>query len=125
MQASFDRHKLGTGQRAEYMKTIFGGEASSSAALLMTAASTGKLDQLTAEFKASDGKTAELVQVMQDNLDGDLKELQSAFEAIGTDLFDQNDGSLRTLTQDTAALLLKVDGWIKANPELQAVLQKW
>ena len=109
MQASFDRHKLGTGQRAEYMKTIFGEEASSSAAVLMTAASTGKLDQLTATFKASDGKTAELVQVMQDNLGGDLKELQSAYEAIGTDLFDQNDGSLRTLTQDTAALLLTVD----------------
>ncbi|MGC1147189.1 phage tail tape measure protein [Pantoea agglomerans] len=124
MQASFDRNKLGTGQRAEYMKTIFGEEASSSAAVLMTAASTGKLDQLTATFKASDGKTAELVQVMQDNLGGDLKELQSAYEAIGTDLFDQNDGSLRTLTQDTAALLLKVDGWIKANPELAGGIAK-
>lgn len=124
MQASFDRHRLGTGQRAEYMKTIFGEEASSSAAVLMTAASTGKLDQLTASFKASDGKTAELVQVMQDNLGGDLKELQSAYEAIGTDLFDQNDGALRTLTQDTAALLLKVDGWIKANPELAGGIAK-
>ncbi|KEY44604.1 tail length tape measure protein [Pantoea agglomerans] len=124
MQASFDSHKLGTDQRAEYMKTIFGEEASSSAAVLMTAASTGKLDQLTATFKASDGKTAELVQVMQDNLGGDLKELQSAYEAIGTDLFDQNDGSLRTLTQDTAALLLKVDGWIKANPELAGGIAK-
>ncbi|WP_448309530.1 phage tail tape measure protein [Pantoea sp. PGP6] len=124
MQASFDRHKLGTGQRAEYMKTIFGEEASSSAALLMTAASTGKLDQLTAEFKASDGKTAELVQVMQDNLGGDLKELQSAYEAIGTDLFDQNDGSLRSLTQDTAALLLQVDNWIKANPVLAGGIAK-
>lgn len=124
MQASFDRHKLGTGQRAEYMKTIFGEEASSSAALLMTAASTGKLDQLTAEFKASDGKTAELVQVMQDNLGGDLKELQSAYEAIGTDLFDQNDGSLRALTQDTAALLLTVDNWIKANPALAGGIAK-
>ncbi|MEZ3415885.1 phage tail tape measure protein [Pantoea dispersa] len=124
MQASFDRHKLGTGQRAEYMKTIFGEEASGAAAILMTAASTGKLDQLTASFKASDGKTAELVQVMQDNLGGDLKELQSAYEAIGTDLFDQNDGALRTLTQDTASLLLKVDGWIKANPELAGGIAK-
>lgn len=124
MQASFARHKLGTGQRAEYMKTIFGEEASGAAAILMTAASTGKLDQLTASFKASDGKTAELVQVMQDNLGGDLKELQSAYEAIGTDLFDQNDGALRTLTQDTASLLLKVDGWIKANPELAGGIAK-
>lgn len=124
MEASMKRNKLGTGQQAEYMKTIFGEEASGAAAILMTAASTGKLDQLTATFKASDGKTAELVQVMQDNLGGDLKELQSAYEAIGTDLFDQNDGSLRSLTQDTAALLLQVDNWIKANPVLAGGIAK-
>lgn len=124
MEASMKRNKLGTGQQAEYMKTIFGEEASGAAAILMTAASTGKLDQLTATFKASDGKTAELVQVMQDNLGGDLKELQSAYEAIGTDLFDQNDGSLRSLTQDTATLLLQVDNWIQKNPVLAGGIAK-
>ncbi|HBC0525423.1 TPA: phage tail tape measure protein, partial [Citrobacter freundii] len=86
MQRSFEKNNLGTGQRAEYMKTIFGEEASSAAAVLMTAASTGKLDKLTAAFKASDGKTEELVKVMQDNLGGDFKEFQSAYEAVGTDL---------------------------------------
>lgn len=97
MQASFEKNKLGTGQRAEYMKTIFGEEASSAAAVLMNAAQSGKLDQLTAAFKASDGKTEELVKVMQDNLGGDFKEFQSAYEAVGTDLFDQQESSLRKL----------------------------
>mgnify|MGYP002226287194 CR=1 FL=1 len=91
MQASFEKNRLGTAQQAEYMKTIFGEEASSAAAVLMTAASTGKLDKLTAAFKASDGKTAELVNIMQDNLGGDFKEFQSAYEAVGTDLFDQQE----------------------------------
>ncbi|MBK0089470.1 phage tail tape measure protein [Erwinia sp. S59] len=124
MQASFERNKLGTGQRAEYMKTIFGEEASSSAAVLMSAAASGKLDRLTATFKASDGKTAELVGVMQDNLGGDLKELQSAYEAIGTDLFDQQDSGLRKLTQGTANFLLTIDKWIKANPQLASGMGK-
>ncbi|MFJ5161120.1 phage tail tape measure protein [Pantoea sp. NPDC088449] len=124
MQASFERNKLGTGQRAEYMKTIFGEEASSSAAVLMSAAASGKLDMLTATFKASDGKTAELVGVMQDNLGGDLKELQSAYEAIGTDLFDQQDSGLRKLTQGTANFLLTIDKWIKANPQLASGMGK-
>lgn len=124
MQASFERNKLGTGQRAEYMKTIFGEEASSSAAVLMSAAASGKLDRLTATFKASDGKTAELVGVMQDNLGGDLKELQSAYEAIGTDLFDQQDSGLRKLTQGTANFLLTIDKWIKANPQLASAMGK-
>lgn len=122
MQRSFEKNKLGTGQRAEYMKTIFGEEASSAAAVLMTAASSGKLDQLTATLKASDGKTAELVKVMQDNLGGDFKEFQSAYEAVGTDLFDQQESSLRKLVQTATGYVLKLDGWIQKNKSLATTL---
>ncbi|MFS9436352.1 phage tail tape measure protein [Citrobacter sp. C348] len=122
MQRSFEKNNLGTGQRAEYMKTIFGEEASSAAAVLMTAASSGKLDQLTATLKASDGKTAELVKVMQDNLGGDFKEFQSAYEAVGTDLFDQQESSLRKLVQTATGYVLKLDGWIQKNKSLATML---
>ncbi|HGN8794896.1 phage tail tape measure protein [Klebsiella michiganensis] len=122
MQASFEKNKLGTGQRAEYMKTIFGEEASSAAAVLMNAAQSGKLDQLTAAFKASDGKTEELVNVMQDNLGGDFKEFQSAYEAVGTDLFDQQESSLRKLVQTATGYVLKLDKWIQRNKELAQTL---
>lgn len=122
MQTSFEKNKLGTGQRAEYMKTIFGEEASSAAAVLMNAAQSGKLDQLTAAFKASDGKTEELVNVMQDNLGGDFKEFQSAYEAVGTDLFDQQESSLRKLVQTATGYVLKLDKWIQRNKELAQTL---
>ncbi|ROU11149.1 phage tail tape measure protein [Kluyvera ascorbata] len=118
MQASFERNKLGTGQKAEYVKTIFGEEAMKSASVLMAAAASGKLDKLTATIKASDGKTEELVKVMQDNLGGDFKEFQSAYEAVGTDLYDQQDSSLRKLTQTATQYVLKLDNWIKDNKEL-------
>ncbi|HAJ0737960.1 phage tail tape measure protein [Escherichia coli] len=122
MQASFEKNRLGTAQQAEYMKTIFGEEASSAAAVLMTAASTGKLDKLTAAFKASDGKTAELVNIMQDNLGGDFKEFQSAYEAVGTDLFDQQEGALRKLMQTATKYVLKLDGWIQKNKSLASTI---
>ncbi|HCJ5869423.1 TPA: phage tail tape measure protein [Escherichia coli] len=122
MQASFEKNRLGTAQQAEYMKTIFGEEASSAAAVLMTAASTGKLDKLTAAFKASDGKTAELVNIMQDNLGGDFKEFQSAYEAVGTDLFDKQEGALRKLTQTATKYVLKLDGWIQKNKSLASTI---
>ncbi|MCU7295075.1 phage tail tape measure protein [Escherichia marmotae] len=122
MQASFEKNRLGTAQQAEYMKTIFGEEASSAAAVLMTAASTGKLDKLTAAFKASDGKTAELVNIMQDNLGGDFKEFQSAYEAVGTDLFDQQEGAQRKLTQTATKYVLKLDGWIQKNKSLASTI---
>ncbi|EPN9191724.1 phage tail tape measure protein [Enterobacter roggenkampii] len=122
MQRSFEKNNLGTSQKGEYMKTIFGEEASSAAAVLMTAASSGKLDQLTAAFKASGGKTAELVKIMQDNLGGDFKEFQSAYEAVGTDLFDQQEGSLRKLTQTATRYVLKLDGWITQNKTLATTI---
>ncbi|AKE60953.1 tail protein [Citrobacter amalonaticus Y19] len=118
MQASFEKNNLGTGQRSEYMKAIFGEEASSSASVLMAAAASGKLDNLTRLIKSSDGKTEELVKVMQDNLGGDFKEFQSAYEAVGTDLYDQQEESLRKLTQTATKYVLQLDGWIKDNKEL-------
>lgn len=118
IQASFDKHKLGNAQQGEYLKTIFGEEALKSSNVLLAAAASGKLDQLTATLKASDGKTAELVKIMQDNLGGDFKEFQSAYEAVGTDLYDQQDSSLRKLTQTATRYVLQLDDWIKNNKEL-------
>ncbi|UXD90720.1 phage tail tape measure protein [Cronobacter sakazakii] len=122
IQASFEKHGLGTAQRGEYLKTIFGEEASSSAAVLMQAATSGRLDALTAAFKASDGKTEELVKVMQDNLGGDFKEFQSAYEAVGTDLFDQQESSLRKLVQTATGYVLRLDKWIQKNKGLASTL---
>ncbi|STA74757.1 phage tail tape measure protein [Citrobacter freundii] len=118
IQASFEKNNLGTGQRSEYMKAIFGEEASSSASVLMAAAASGKLDNLTRLIKSSDGKTEELVKVMQDNLGGDFKEFQSAYEAVGTDLYDQQEESLRKLTQTATKYVLQLDGWIQKNKGL-------
>lgn len=124
MQKSFDKNKLGDTQRAEYMKAIFGEEASSAAAVLMTAATSGKLDNLTKMLKDSDGKTEELVKLMQDNLGGDFKEFQSAYEAVGIDLFDQQESSLRQLTQTATKYVLKLDQWIQKNKGLSQTLLK-
>lgn len=118
IQNSFNKHKLGTSQKGEYLKTIFGEEALKSSSVLLEAAASGKLDALTAALRASDGKTAELVKIMQDNLGGDFKEFQSAYEAVGTDLYDQQDSSLRKLTQTATRYVLQLDGWIKNNKEL-------
>lgn len=122
IDASFNRNKLGSSQRGEYLKTIFGEEALKSSNVLIQAASSGNLDKLTAAFMASDGKTNELVKVMQNNLGGDFKEFQSAYEAVGTDLFDQQESSLRKLVQTATGYVLKLDKWIQRNKELAQTL---
>ncbi|CNK16956.1 phage protein [Yersinia frederiksenii] len=124
MQNSFEKNKLGTAQRAEYMKAIFGEEASSSAAVLMASAASGKLDRLTTIFQGSDGKTEELVNIMQDNLGGDFQALQSAYAAVGTDLFEQQESSLRKLTQTATKYVLQLDLWVQRNKGLSATILK-
>jgi TP901 family phage tail tape measure protein len=124
MQKSFEKNKLGNSQKMQYMKAIFGEEAAGAALTLMGDASSGKLDELTKALKTSDGKTKALVEVMQDNLGGDFKEFQSAYEAVGTDLFDQQDSSLRKLVQTATGYVLKLDKWIVNNKALAATLGK-
>ncbi|WP_044082566.1 phage tail tape measure protein, partial [Escherichia coli] len=85
-------------------------------------AASGKLDNLTRLIKESDGKTEELVKVMQDNLGGDFKSFQSAYQAVGTDLFDQQEGALRNLTQTATKYVLKLDGWIQKNKSLASTI---
>ena len=124
MQKSFEKNKLGNSQQMQYMKAIFGEEAAGAALTLMGDASSGKLDKLTQALKTSDGKTEALVAVMQDNLGGDFKEFQSAYEAVGTDLFDQQDSSLRKLVQTATGYVLKLDKWVVNNKALAATLGK-
>ena len=124
MQKSFEKNKLGNSQQMQYMKAIFGEEAAGAALTLMGDASSGKLDGLTQAFKTSDGKTEALVAMMQDNLGGDFKEFQSAYEAVGTDLFDQQDSSLRKLVQTATGYVLKLDKWIVNNKALATTLGK-
>ena len=59
---------------------------------------------------------------MQDNLGGDFKEFQSAYEAVGTDLFDQQEGSLRKLTQTATQYVLRLDGWFQKNKGLATTI---
>ena len=59
---------------------------------------------------------------MQDNLGGDFKEVQSAYEAVGTDLFDQQESSLRKLVQTATGYVLKLDKWIQRNKALAQTL---
>ncbi|EFT1902500.1 phage tail tape measure protein, partial [Escherichia coli] len=56
------------------------------------------------------------------NLGGDFKEFQSAYEAVGTDLFDQQEGALRNLTQTATKYVLKLDGWIQKNKSLASTI---
>jgi len=119
---SFAKNKLGTAQQAEYLKAIFGEEAMKGAIKLVAAAGDGKLDSKRQEIANSKGTTERIAQIQTDNLDGDLKNLTSAWEDVRIEVFDKQDASLRKLTRTATQWISTAGEWVKANTELTKTL---
>ena len=62
---------------------------------------------------------------MADNLLGDIKNLESAREAVGIAIYDTISDDMRATVQSITEIVRKVNEWIKANPELTAKIVKW
>lgn len=121
---SFKKNKLGTAQQAEYLKVIFGEEAMKGAVKLVAAAGNGKLAEKQSKLKNADGTAQSIATVRMDNLDGDLKNLSSAWEDLEIEVFEKQDSALRQLTVTATDWLVNVAVWAKKNPELVATIAK-
>lgn len=113
---------MGNAQRAGLFKKLAGEEAFSSLMVLVDQASTGSLQKLIAELKASKGEAQKVAGTMTDNLSGDMKNLQSAWEDLGIQIFDGIDSPLRQISQSITRVISKVGVWMKENPELAKTL---
>ncbi len=119
---SFEKNKLGSAEQGEYLKVIFGEEAMKGAIKLVAAAGNGSLDNKRQAITDSAGTTERIAKIQTDNLDGDLKNLQSAWEDLQIEVFEKQDSALRRLTVSATDWLGKVAAWAKANPELTKTL---
>ncbi|EPB4297979.1 phage tail tape measure protein, partial [Yersinia enterocolitica] len=88
---SFKKNKLGTAQQAEYLKVIFGEEAMKGAVKLVAAAGNGKLAEKQSKLMNAGGTAESIATVRMDNLDGDLKNLSSAWEDLEIEVFEKQD----------------------------------
>lgn len=122
INTSFIKNKFGTADKGEYLKVIFGEEAMKGAIKLVAAAGNGSLDNKRTEIKNSGGTTERIAKIQTDNLDGDLKNLASAWEDLQIEVFEKQDSALRRLTTAANDWLTKVGVWTKANPELTKTL---
>ena len=122
IHTSFAKNKLGTAEQGEYLKVIFGEEAMKGAIKLVAAAGDGSLDNKRREIQNSAGTTELIAKIQTDNLDGDLKNLQSAWEDLQIEVFEKQDSALRKLTTTATDWISTVAAWTKANPELTKTL---
>ncbi|MBJ9972967.1 phage tail tape measure protein [Providencia rettgeri] len=109
---------MGNAKRAGLFKKLAGEEAFSALMVLTDQASTGSLQQLISELKAAKGEAEKVANVMTDNLDGDLKNLTSAYEDVGIQIFGGADSPLRDITKRVTDLISEFGQWAKKNPEL-------
>ena len=114
--------KMGNAQRAGFFKHIAGEEAFSALSVLAEQAGKGELQTLVADLKQAKGEAQKVAGTMTDNLSGDMKNLQSAWEDLGIQIFDGIDSPLRKISQSITRVISKVGMWMKENPELAKTL---
>ncbi|MBG2971544.1 phage tail tape measure protein [Proteus mirabilis] len=114
--------KMGNAQRAGFFKAIAGEEAFSALSVLAEQAGKGELQTLVADLKQAKGEAQKVAGTMTDNLSGDMKNLQSAWEDLGIQIFDGIDSPLRQISQSITRVISKVGVWMKENPELAKTL---
>ncbi|BFU60765.1 MULTISPECIES: phage tail tape measure protein [Rodentibacter] len=117
--------KMGSGDKMAYYKAIFGAEAATAMVELVKQAGTQGIQEMSNKLKNATGTAEKVAETMADNVLGDLKNLQSASEALTISIFDETSGSIRELIQQSTQFLRTANQWIKANPQLAASIAKW
>ncbi|HBP9002377.1 TPA: phage tail tape measure protein [Escherichia coli] len=110
--------KYGQVDQVSFFKDIAGEEAFVGLQTLVAAAGSGELQKLTRELQGARGEADRVAKVMADNLDGDLKNLDSSWEGLRIRISDLVDGPLRSVTQWLTRVLEKITSLAQAHPVL-------
>lgn len=108
--------KMGSAQKLEVLKTIFGEEPAAAMTELLSQAGAGGILEYLNKVRDSAGAASKTAGIMADNLTGDLDEMSSTWEDVRISLFDANQGEIRAWAQTITAGIRSVGDWFKANP---------
>ncbi|ENT2840946.1 TPA: phage tail tape measure protein [Klebsiella michiganensis] len=114
--------KYGQVDQVGFFKDIAGEEAFVGLQTLVAGAGSGELQKLVSELKGAGGEASAVAKKMADNLSGDLKNLDSAWEGFRIQIEETVDGPLRKLTQGLSDAITAASEWAKENPRLTKTL---
>ncbi|MEZ7213864.1 phage tail tape measure protein [Klebsiella spallanzanii] len=114
--------KYGDVDQVGFFKDIAGEEAFVGLQTLVAGAGSGELQKLVRELKSAGGEASAVAKKMADNLSGDLKNLDSAWEGFRIQIEETVDGPLRKLTQGLSDTITAASEWAKENPRLTKTL---
>ncbi|MBS4721191.1 phage tail tape measure protein [Aeromonas caviae] len=116
--------KMGDTTRSGYFKAIAGEEAFAALAVLTEQAGSGKLQELIATLKQSQGEAGKVAKFMADNAIGDLDNLTSAWDDVGIQMMETENGPMRGIIQRITEIIQVTGNWMRANPELTSTLTR-
>ena len=108
--------KMGSAQRLEALKTIFGEEPAAAMAELIEKSGSGGIIEYLDKVKDSAGAAGKTAKVMADNLTGDMDELSSTWEDVRIQLFETNAGEIRAWVQRITGAIRAIGDWLRENP---------
>ncbi|EPL6456773.1 phage tail tape measure protein [Providencia rettgeri] len=103
-------------------KDIFGEEAMVGMGAVIDAVMNGRYDALKTANMGAEGEADKNAKVKIDNLKGDLKQLESAWEDLGIEIQENVDSPLRRVTQALTDFIGKVGQWMKEHPKMTQAL---
>src|SRR5690606_6431291 len=92
--------------------------------VLVKQAGSGELQTFIGTLREAQGEAGKTAKIMGDNLVGDLDELSSAWEDLGIQLFEQQNGPMRGIGQRLADVVGGVKAWVVENPGLASGIIK-
>ncbi|HGN0093437.1 TPA: phage tail tape measure protein [Morganella morganii] len=99
-------------------KEIFGEEAMVGMGAVIDATGNGRYDELKNANMGAEGEAGKVAEVKINNLTGDIKQLQSAWEDLGIQINDSIDSPLRFATQQLTRFITAAKEWMQKHPEL-------
>lgn len=115
---------MGNADRAAILKTIFGEEAGTGVSELIKQQGDGAITSFTNVLRKSAGENARVAKTMADNAKGDIDTLKSAWEDVGIEIFEGNNGGIRSFIQQITGVVNGIGNWMRVNPELTGTLFK-
>ncbi|EPG7578418.1 phage tail tape measure protein [Providencia sp. PROV032] len=125
LQAAFKKKGIsgiGNVKKMAYVGDIFGLEASAAMLELLDKQSEidpeKRIDAYISQLKNQKDTASQVANTKANNLDGDLKNMISAFEDVAITIYDDIRQPLRDITNEITTIIRKVGDWAKKNPEI-------
>lgn len=115
---------MGSAKKLGYFADIAGLRAGGAMKELVDMAEKGQIQKLASALEKSNGSARKMAKQMGDNIAGDIKEMNSAWQEFNITLAKSNASPLRELIKMLTGVIRSAQAFAKANPKITSTIVK-